>query len=72
MWKYTATFNGLSVLPYFGGSYMQAPFEDITKEKFEEMEKFLHNIDLTKVVEYNDETNLMDQVACAGAACEVA
>ena len=71
MWEYKETFNGLSVLPYFGGSYMQAPFEDITKEKFEEMEKFLHNIDLTKVVEFNDETNLMDQVACAGAACEV-
>ena len=72
MWKYKETFNGLSVLPYFGGSYVQAPFEDITKEEFERMEKFLHNIDLTKVVEFADETNLMDQVACAGAACEVA
>jgi ribonucleoside-diphosphate reductase alpha chain len=71
MWKYKETFNGLSVLPYFGGSYVQAPFEDITKEEFERMEKFLHNIDLTKVIEYNDDTNLMDQVACAGAACEV-
>jgi len=71
MWKYKETFNGLSVLPYFGGSYVQAPFEDITKEEFERMEKFLHNIDLTKVVEFNDDTNLMDQVACAGAACEV-
>ena len=72
MWKYKETFNGLSVLPYFGGSYVQAPFEDITKEEFERMEKFLHNIDLTKVVEFADETNLMDQVACASGACEVA
>ncbi len=71
MWKYKETFNGLSVLPYFGCTFMQAPFADITKEEFERMEKFLHNIYLTKVVEFADETNLMDQVACAGAACEV-
>ena len=71
MWKYKETFNGLSVLPYFGGSYVQAPFEDITKEKFEEMAKFLHDIDLTKVVEFSDETALMENVACAGGACEV-
>ena len=71
MWKYKETFNGLSVLPYFGGSYIQAPFEDITKEKFEEMETFLHNIDLTKVIEFSDETALMDQAACAGGACEI-
>jgi ribonucleoside-diphosphate reductase alpha chain len=71
MWKYKETFNGLSVLPYFGGSYIQAPFEDITKEQFEEMAQHLHSIDLSKVVEFSDETALMDQAACAGGACEV-
>jgi ribonucleoside-diphosphate reductase alpha chain len=71
MWENKDTFNGLSVLPYFGGSYTQAPFQDITEEEFEEMSKHLHNIDLTNVVEFNDETNLMDQQACAGGACEV-
>jgi ribonucleoside-diphosphate reductase alpha chain len=71
MWKYKETFNGLSVLPYFGGSYVQAPFEDITEEQFEEMAKHLHSIDLTKIVEDSDDTNLMDQAACAGGACEI-
>jgi ribonucleoside-diphosphate reductase alpha chain len=71
MWKNKDTFNGLSVLPYFGGSYIQAPFEDITEEQFNEMASHLHGLDLTKVVEFNDETNLMDQAACAGGACEV-
>ena len=65
------TFNGLSVLPYDNGSYTQAPFEDITSEKFLEMEKHLTNIDLTKVIESTDETNLQDQAACAGGACEI-
>jgi len=71
MWENKETFNGLSVLPYFGGSYMQAPFEDITKEQFDEMAQHLHNIDLSQIVEFTDDTALMDQAACAGGACEI-
>jgi ribonucleoside-diphosphate reductase alpha chain len=71
MWENRDTFNGLSVLPYFGGSYVQAPFEDITKEQFDEMIQHLHNIDLSKIVEFSDNTVLMDQAACAGGACEI-
>ena len=71
MWDNQDTFNGLSVLPYFGGSYTQAPFEDITEEQFNEMAQHLHNIDLSKVVEFDDNTALMDQAACAGGACEI-
>jgi len=48
MWENKETFNGLSVLPYFGGTYTQAPFEDITKEQFDEMAQHLHSIDLSK------------------------
>jgi ribonucleoside-diphosphate reductase alpha chain len=71
MWENKETFNGLSVLPYFGGSYTQAPFEDITKEQFEEMVTHLHGIDLSQVVEFDDNTSLGDQVACASGACEI-
>jgi ribonucleoside-diphosphate reductase alpha chain len=71
MWENKDTFNGLSVLPYFGGTYKQAPFEDITEEQFNEMATHLHNIDLSQIVEFSDETALMDQAACAGGACEI-
>ena len=71
MWENKETFNGLSVLPYFGGSYTQSPYEDCTKEQFEEMAQHLHSIDLSKVVEFSDETALMDQQACAGNQCEM-
>ena len=71
MWENKNTFNGLAVLPYDNGSYTQAPFEDITKEKFLEMESHLNGIDLTKVVEMSDETKLQDQAACAGGNCEI-
>jgi len=71
MWKNKHTFNGLSVLPYDNGSYTQAPFEDITEEKFLEMESHLNNIDLKQIIEMTDETDLKDQAACAGGACEI-
>jgi len=71
MWDNKKFYNGLSVLPYDGGTYIQAPFEDCTEEKYDEMMKSLHNIDLSKVVEFADNTNLMGEAACAGGACEV-
>ena len=71
MWENKETFNGLSVLPYHGGTYTQAPFEDITKEQFDEMTGHLHGIDLSTVVEFDDNTTLADQAACAGGACEI-
>jgi ribonucleoside-diphosphate reductase alpha chain len=59
------------VLNYDGGSYIQAPFEDCTKEVYEEKLKHLHNIDLSKVIEYNDNTDLKGEAACAGGQCTV-
>jgi len=71
MWKNKDCYNGLSVLPHDGGTYIQAPFEDISKEKFEEMEKLLMKIDLSQILEEKDETNLTGEIACAGSSCEV-
>tara|TARA_B100000963_G_scaffold188516_1_gene164013 strand:+ start:1259 stop:3121 length:1863 start_codon:yes stop_codon:yes gene_type:complete len=71
MWENRRTFNGLAVLPYDNGSYTQAPFEDIDEEMYLKMEKYLKNIDLTLVKETSDETDLNNQVACAGGACEI-
>jgi ribonucleoside-triphosphate reductase len=71
MWKNRDYFNGLSVLPFDGGTYVQAPFENITKEQYEEMIKHLTNIDLTKVIESEDNTTLVDELACAGDNCEI-
>ena len=71
MWENRNHYNGLSVLPYDGGSYTQAPFEDITKTKYNEMVKSLHQIDLSKVIEMNDNTNLSGELACAGGSCEI-
>jgi len=71
MWENKEHYNGLSVLPYDGGTYIQAPFEDCTKEKYEELMKTLHDVDLSKIVELDDDTDLSGEAACAGGACEV-
>ena len=71
MWENKEFYNGLSVLPYDGGTYIQAPFEDCTKEKYEELLKTLSDVDLSKVIELEDTTDLSGELACAGGACEI-
>jgi ribonucleoside-triphosphate reductase len=71
MWENKEHYNGLSCLPYNGGTYVQAPFEDCTKEKYEELMLTLKDVDLSKIVENNDETDLSGELACAGGACEI-
>lgn len=70
MWKNKDNYTGISVLPYDGGSYKQPPFEDITEGEFNDMVKHLHAIDLTKVIEQEDNTAARDEIACAGGVCE--
>jgi ribonucleoside-diphosphate reductase alpha chain len=71
MWDNREHFNGLSVLPYDGGTYIQAPFEDITEEKYNQLMKTLHDVNLDNVVELDDNTDLSGELACAGGACEI-
>jgi len=71
MWENRKFYNGLSVLPYSDHSYTQAPFEDCTEEKYEELMQSLTNIDLTQVIEIADNTDLKGEVACQGGQCEV-
>jgi ribonucleoside-diphosphate reductase alpha chain len=71
MWENRDCYNGLSVLPYDGGTYTQAPFEDISKVKYDYMMKSLTEIDLSNIYEGEDETDLSGELACAGGACEI-
>jgi len=71
MWNNRKFYNGLSVLPYDGGSYVQPPYEDCTKEKYEDMMRYIREINLSKVIEMEDLTDLKGELACAGNACEI-
>ena len=71
MWKNRKFYNGLSVLPYNGGTYTQAPFTDCTQDEFEKLVKTLSDVDLTKVIELQDNTDLRGELACANGSCEI-
>ena len=72
MWDNRDVYNGLSVLPHDGGTYKQAPFEDCSKETYEAMLETLTAVDLTKVIEADDNTDLSGELACAGPdGCEI-
>ena len=71
MWDNRNSYNGLAVLPHNGGTYRQAPFEDCSKEKFEAMMATLQDVDLSKIIEEDDNTDLKGEAACAGGACEI-
>jgi len=73
MWKNRDYYNGLAVFPHWQGNqdHTQLPFEDITKKEYNEMIKYLSDVDLRDVVEVEDQTNLAGELACAGGSCEV-
>lgn len=71
MWDNRQYYGGISLLPFDAGTYVQAPFEDCTKEKYEEMMSKVKEIDLTKVREEEDNTTRAEQLACAGGLCVI-
>jgi len=71
MWDNREKYTALSVFPYVEYDQPQLPFEEITKSKYDSMSKAAHEIDLTKVLEYEDNTNRQGELACAGGACEI-
>ena len=71
MWENRNYYNGLSVLPYNDHVYKQPPFEDCSPEKFQVLLDTLQEVDLTKVIELEDDTNLSGELACSGGTCEI-
>jgi len=71
MWENRDHYNGLSVLPHSDHSYKQAPFEDCDEETYNDLMKSLAGVDLTNIIETQDNTDLSGELACAGGACEI-
>lgn len=65
--------GGLSFLPRSNHVYMLAPYETITKEKYEEMAATFPEIDYAKLVTYEaeDHTDVKKELACASGVCDL-
>jgi len=62
-------YQAVSVLPYFGGDHPQLPLEDIDKQQYDVQLSKLKDLDLSKIVEAVDSTDLQGEGACVGGAC---
>jgi ribonucleoside-triphosphate reductase len=71
LWKDRFQYAAVSLLPFSDTIYQQAPFEDCNKEIFEKYNKMIKEVDLTKVLEMEDNTNRAEQLACSGGVCEI-
>lgn len=71
MWTCRESYNGLSVLPYWDHTYLQAPFEDITEEEYNSRIGHLKSLDLTKVMEIDDNVEFGQTTACSGSNCSI-
>lgn len=71
MWENRSIYNGLSVLPYDGHTYIQPPFESCAEEEYNEKMKALTEVCLDNIVEAVDNTDLAGEAACAGGSCTV-
>ena len=71
MWENKEFYNGLSVLPYDGGTYSQAPFETITEEEYNKLASQIKPIKLSDIIEEDDNTDLKGELACSGDNCVI-
>jgi ribonucleoside-diphosphate reductase alpha chain len=71
MWANRNDYNGIAALPFDGGTYPQAPFEDCTAEEYAELLPHLEGLNMHDVKEDHDETDLSGEVACSGGLCEL-
>jgi ribonucleoside-diphosphate reductase alpha chain len=71
LWDNREFYNGVSVLPFSDHTYIQSPFEDITEEKYNQLMETLKDVDLSAIVEMEDNTEHSQEAACAGGKCDI-
>ena len=72
VWKHFDEISGVSFLPHSDHTYVQAPYEDCTKEHYEELLKTTPKaIDWKEFIEVDDNTTSAQTLACTGGSCEI-
>ena len=73
VWEHFDEITGVSFLPYDGGTYRQAPYEEITEETYNLLEAILpRDIDWESFIEMTDNVEGTQTLACTAGACEIA
>ena len=72
-WEKFDEITGVSYLPYDGGTYKQAPYEEINSSEYEAfVAKMPNSIDWEQFTEGTDNVEGAQMLSCTAGACEVA
>ena len=72
VWEHFDEISGISFLPWDGGSYRQAPYEEIGEDAYNELKKNMPtSIDWEAFIELTDNVEGAQQLACSAGVCEV-
>lgn len=72
VWRNFDEISGISFLPWDGGTYRQAPYEECTKEQYEELlSKMPSAIVWDNLKEEDDNVEGAQTLACASGWCEI-
>jgi len=72
VWRNFDEISGVSFLPYDGGTYRQAPYEECSKEDYETLlAKMPKDIHWDVLVEHDDNVEGVQTLACTGSTCEI-
>ena len=71
-WKNFDDISGVSFLPYDGGTYKQAPYEECTQEEFFFLQqKMPSEIFWDELIEEDDNVEGVQTLACTAGVCEI-
>jgi len=71
VWEHFDEVSGVAFLPRLEHTYEQAPYEEITKEQYEELRSSMPTIDWSQFTESEDNTEGSQTLACVGSNCEI-
>ena len=70
-WKNFDEISGVSYLPYDGGTYRQAPYEECTEEEYNKLKAQIPHVNWEDLKENTDNVEGAQMLACTAGACEI-
>jgi ribonucleoside-diphosphate reductase alpha chain len=70
-WDHFQEISGVSYLPYDGGTYRQAPYEETDEQTYNKLKAEIPNINWEDFKETTDNVEGAQQLACSAGVCEV-
>ena len=70
-WDHFDEISGVSYLPYDGGTYRQAPYEECTEEEYEKLKASVPVVDWSLLKENTDNVEGAQMLACSAGSCEI-